>query len=343
MLLVNLGTPGAPRTAEVRRYLREFLSDPYVIDIPAPGRFLLLNLVILPFRPAKSAEAYRKIWLPEGSPLLVYGERLRDRVRTALGPDIPVELAMRYGRPSIRAGLSALRDAGAERAVVLPLYPQYAPATTGSTEEKARKEAGGLDLTFLPAFYDDPGFTAAFTEVGRPALERFRPEKVLFSYHGLPERQVMKADPTGSHCLRSADCCERFREANPDCYRAQCFATSRALASSLELSRDRYAVSFQSRLGRERWIPPYTDRTVVELARAGVKRLAVFCPAFVADCLETLEEIGIRARESFREAGGEELLLVPSLNDHPRWVDAVAAMVGAAIDGSMARPPQPPE
>jgi len=332
-LLVNLGTPDAPRIPEVRRYLAEFLSDPDVIDIPAPARWLLLHLVILPFRPRRSAEAYEKIWLPEGSPLLVHGKALAAQVRERLGPSRPVALAMRYGRPSIASGLRALAEQGVRRVVVLPLYPQYAHATTRSTVERVRREAVLLrpepDLRFIGAFHDAPEFIGSFEAVGRPILEAFRPDHVLLSYHGLPERQVIKADPTGAHCLKAADCCERFREANPDCYRGQCFATSRALAEALEL--ERWSVSFQSRLGRDRWIAPFTDRAVLDLAARGVRRLAVLCPAFVADCLETLEEIGIRARASFLAVGGEAFTLVPSLNSHPRWADAVAGLIRREI------------
>ncbi len=331
ILLVNLGTPDAPEAGPVRRYLREFLSDPRVLDINPVGRWLLLNLIILPTRPSKSAEAYAKIWTDEGSPLLVHGQALAEQVRKAMPDGPPIELAMRYGSPSIADGLRRLRDAGCDRLVVCPLYPQYASSSTGSSVEAVYKQAAELwntpFITVVPPFYDDPGFIAALAAVGRPVLEQLQPDHVLLSYHGLPERHMLKSDPTGQHCLQSKGCCDAIVPANAQCYRAQCYATSRALAAALELSPDAYSVSFQSRLGRTPWIKPYTDEVLVELAKAGTKRVAVFCPAFVADCLETLEEIGMRAKEDFVAAGGEDLRLVPGLNAHPRWVDAVVSLV----------------
>lgn len=333
VLLVNLGTPDAPQAPEVRRYLREFLSDPRVLDISPVGRWLLLNLVILPLRPARSAEAYRKVWRADGSPLLAYSRALAEQVRAAL-PDMQVELAMRYGNPSIPAGLTALRDRGCDRIVVFPLYPQYAASSTGSTVEAVYRAAAGLwntpYLTIVPPFYDDPGFIDAFAEVGAPVLAELQPDHVLYSFHGLPERHMHKSDVSGTHCLRSADCCATIVAANRHCYRAQCFSTARALTARLGLAPEMTTVSFQSRLGRAVWIRPYTDIVLPELARRGVRRVAVFCPAFVADCLETLEEIGIRAEEDFKKAGGESLRLIPSLNAHPSWVRAAADLVREA-------------
>ncbi len=331
VLLVNLGTPDAPRTPEVRRYLREFLSDPRVIDVSAAGRWALVNLVIAPFRSPRSAEAYRKVWTERGSPLLVHGEDLAAAVRERLGPDVPVELAMRYGNPPVGGALERLRAAGADRVVVLPLFPQFASATTGSALEKVYAEAGRLgnvpDLATVPAFFDHPGFIRAFAGTARPVLARLRPDRVLMSYHGLPERQVRRADPTGSRCLASADCCDRLQDANRNCYRAQCFETSRRLAAALGLESGRWQITFQSRLGRTPWIRPYTDLTLAALPGAGVKRVAVMSPAFVADCLETLEEIAIRGKETFLKAGGEAFELVPSLNAGPAWVDTVVDLV----------------
>lgn len=315
----------------MRRYLREFLSDPLVLDMPAPARFALLHLVILPFRPRRSAEAYRKVWLPEGSPLLVHGRALRDALAGTLGDAYVVELAMRYASPSIAGALARLRSADVARIVALPLFPQYSTAATGSAIERIEREIdlepGTPPVDFLPPFYAAPHFIHAFTEVARPELEAFAPDYVLLSYHGLPERQVKASDRSGVHCLASDGCCDAIVDANRGCYRAHCFATTRALAAALELSPHRYGTSFQSRLGRTPWIRPYTDHVLPELARAGHRRLAVLCPAFVADCLETLEEIAIRARDQWRELGGEDLRLVPSLNATPAWVDAVAAWV----------------
>lgn len=329
LLLINLGTPDEPTPPAVRRYLREFLGDPRVLDMNAVGRAALLHLVILPRRPKASAHAYRAIWdAARGSPLLYHSKQLAAGVAAKLGDGWRVELAMRYGNPSIPDGLAALERAGVDRIVVLPLFPQYASSSTGTAVARVMELAAERwnvpALDFVPAFYDDPGFVTAFEQVAAPVLAEARPDHVLFSYHGLPVRQVEKTDVTGAHCLRSTTCCEAVT--NPHCYRAQCFATTRALAGRLDLSPDRYTVSFQSRLGRTPWIEPFTDVELDRLAKTGAKRLAVLCPAFVADCLETLEEIGIRARDQWKAAGGEELVLVPSLNATPAWIDAVSAM-----------------
>jgi protoporphyrin/coproporphyrin ferrochelatase len=331
VLLVNLGTPDAPTPPAVRRYLRQFLSDPRVIDINPVARRLLLELVILPLRPRKSAAAYAKVWTAEGSPLLTLSRALEAGVRTALGPGHLVELAMRYGSPSIPDALERLRAGGAHRLVVAPLYPQYSSAATGSSvtevfAELARQQVVSA-VSVLPAFYDDPGFISAFAQVGKPVLEREMPDHVLFSFHGLPERQVKASDHSGRHCLRLPSCCDAIGGANRDCYRAQCFATARALAARLGLAPRSWSVCFQSRLGRTPWIKPYTDLRIDELAREGKKRLCVFCPAFVADCLETLEEIGLRAKQQFLNAGGESLALVPSLNASDAWLGALAQLL----------------
>jgi ferrochelatase len=305
-----------------------------VLDIGPIARKALLELVILPRRPAQSAAAYRKIWTDEGSPLLVHGRALRAAVAERL-PEHRVELAMRYGKPSLDSGMSALREAGCSRIVVFPLYPQYASSSTGSTVEKIYAIAAQTDprpeLAVVPPFYGAAGFIDAFASVGEPVLRELEPDHVLMSFHGLPERHLRKADPAGVHCLQSESCCARVEWINHDCYRAQCFATARALAAKLHLREDRYTVCFQSRLGRTPWIRPFTDEVLVELPRKGVKKLAVFCPAFVADCLETLEEIGIRAKQDFGSAGGEQLRLVPSLNAEPAWVDAVVGLLEARL------------
>jgi ferrochelatase len=336
ILLVNLGTPDAPEAPEVRRYLREFLSDPRVLDIGPVARKALLELVILPRRPAKSAAAYRKVWMEEGSPLLVHSRALADAVAERM-PEHHVVLAMRYGNPSLAAGFEALRECS--RVIVFPLYPHYASSSTGSTIEAvyaiAAQRENRPELRVVPPFYDDPRFIEAFAEVGEPVLRQLEPDHVLMSFHGLPERHLRKADPGGVHCLSSPSCCDRVGWINHDCYRAQSFATARALAARLSLGEDRHTVCFQSRLGRTPWIKPFTDEVLVELARKGVKRLAVFCPAFVADCLETLEEIGIRAKEDFVKAGGEALQLVPSLNATPTWVDTVIGLLREADDPNL--------
>ncbi len=334
ILLINLGTPDAPRTPEVRRYLREFLSDPRVLDMPALGRFLLVNGIIAPFRSPKSAAAYREVWTEQGSPLLQYGLELRDGLR-ALHPDTPIELAMRYGNPSLASGLDALRAAGCDRLLCAPLYPQYASSSTGSSLEAVYRLAAERWNTpyieALPAFYDEPAFLDAFAAIGKPVLDELGADHVLFSYHGLPERHCTKSDESGSHCLASETCCERIVDANRNCYRAQCFATTAGLRERLGLDESNSTIAFQSRLGRTPWIQPYTDEMVVQLAERGVRRLAIYCPAFVADCLETLEEIGMRAREDFLAAGGDELVLVPSLNASPAWVAGLSQLLGSRL------------
>ena len=323
LLLVNLGTPDAPTTPAVRRYLREFLSDPRVIDINPIGRALLLHLIVLRTRPAKSAHAYRQVWDAErGSPLLAHSKDLTAGVQRELGDRWRVELAMRYGSPSIADGLEAL--AGCDRIVVLPLYPQHAASSTSTTNARVMElasaswDVAALDL--VPAFFAEPGFIDAWAAVAGPVLADARADHVLFSFHGLPERQIRKSGD--AKCLTDG-CCDRA-PGPPRCYRSQCYATARALVARLGV-RD-HTVCFQSRLGRTPWISPYTDIVLDELAKKGVKRLAVLCPAFVADCLETLEEIGLRARAQFKAAGGDELVLVPSLNATPAWIAAVCAL-----------------
>lgn len=329
VLVVNLGTPDAPTAGDVRRYLAEFLADPRVLDIHPVARWMLLHGVILRTRPAQSAAAYRKIWTEAGSPLRVHGDALVSSLRGEL--DAEVVLAMRYGTPSITAGLAALDAAGCERIVLVPLYPHYASSSTGSTLERVHREMAGRwnapALTVVPPFYDAPAFIDALVAVGRPEHADFTPDHVLFSYHGLPERHMRKGDVSGRHCLETPDCCAQIVAENRWCYRAQCFATTRAVVASLGLTEGTWTVGFQSRLGRTPWITPYTDELLIQLAAQGVRRLLVYCPAFVADCLETLEEIGIRALESFQEAGGEDLRLVPGLNATPRWVAALAHLI----------------
>jgi ferrochelatase len=327
VLLVNLGTPDAPRPAEVRRFLREFLGDPRVVDLPAPLRWLLLHLVILRTRPRAAARAYAKIWTPAGSPLRVHGEALRDALARELGRDYAVALGMRYGRPSLGEALARLLEADVARVLAIPLFPQYSEAATGSVAAKLRDELARGDappLELLPPFYAEPRFVAALARLARPRLAAFRPDHVLLSYHGLPERQVRAADASGRHCLASESCCAQLRAANRLCYRAHCFATSRALAAALELAPERHSTAFQSRLGRAPWIRPYTHEVLPELARRGARRLAVLCPSFVADCLETLEEIGLRARDRWLELGGAAFELLPSLNADPAWVSTLA-------------------
>lgn len=330
VLLVNIGTPDSPRVSDVRHFLREFLGDPPVLGLSSFARFLLLNLVILPLRPHRSARAYQKIWLPEGSPLLVHSQTLSAAVSAELGPSHVVEIGMRYGNPSIRSGLESLCRVGVERIAAFSLFPQHSEAATGSANDKVREEHSRLEnappLLTLDSFYADAGFISAHIAVASDHLEAFRPDHVLMSFHGLPEDHVRSADPSGSFCLAKNSCCDAIGPTNRHCYRAQCYATARQLAAALEIE-ERYDVAFQSRLGRTAWIRPYTEEHLKELHAGGVKRLAVLCPAFVADCLETDEEIGMRARDIWLGLGGEDFLLVPSLNDHPTWATAVADML----------------
>jgi ferrochelatase len=327
LLLVNLGTPESPRPADVRPYLREFLMDPRVLDIPAWRRWVIVNLFILPFRPKQSGEAYAKIWTDRGSPLLEHGRELAYKVQQKLGERIPVRLAMRYGSPSIAEALAGFRRTGVDRVVVFPLYPQYSSAATGSTQEKVFTEASKLwnvpYLQCVPPFYDHPAFIDAFARVARPHLEEIDPERVFLSFHGVPERHVTKSDDSAAHCLKRPDCCDAIVGVNRNCYRAQCFATARALADRLEIPLAKRVVCFQSRLGRTPWIRPYTDEVLAEQARGGCKNALILSPAFVADCLETTEELGIRGVETWQQNGGGELRLVPSLNASDAWVDAL--------------------
>ena len=329
LLLINLGTPESPDPADVRPYLREFLMDPRVIDVPTWKRWLIVNMILIA-RPKASGEAYAKIWSEEGSPLLVHSRALVEKVARRL-PAVRVELAMRYGNPSIGTSLERLRSAGCDRIVAFPLYPQYSSAANGSSLEKVFAEASKLwnvpDIETIPPFYDDPGFIEACAAQARPVIERADPEKVYFSFHGLPERHVVKSDASGSHCLSSADCCAHVVEANRHCYRAQCYATARLLGDRLGIPAEKRSVCFQSRLGRDPWIKPYTDKVLIEDARAGVKRAVILSPAFVADCLETLEELGIRAAEDWVAHGGERLDLVPCINSDDLWVDALLDFV----------------
>jgi ferrochelatase len=305
--------------------------DPMVVDISAIGRFLLVYLIILPTRPAKSAAAYRKVWTKKGSPLLVHLRDLVAKVSGIVGPQFHVEGGMRYGNPSLAHAFAELKKAGVEETRVFPLYPQYSLSATESSIQEcmkvAKKVAPGMKLTFLPPFYQEPAFLDAYAAVSKRALDQFPHDHVLFSFHGLPERQIRKTDASGTTCFASENCCDQITSANANCYRAQCFQTARDLATRLGIPKAGYSVGFQSRLGVTAWIKPYTDLLYGELIQKGHRRIAVLCPAFVADCLETLEEIAVRGHEQFKELGGEALQLIPSLNSEPEWVDALASWV----------------
>lgn len=318
VLLVNLGTPEAPTVPAVRRYLAEFLSDPRVIDLPALFRWLLLHLIILPFRPKKSAHAYQQIWTDQGSPLLVHSKEQRDALERAL-PGEPVALAMRYGRPSLPETIDALRAQGVRQLTVIPLYPQRADATTTTTVERVSELSSGLSLRFVQPFHASPKFVEAFAARVRETVQQHGVEHVVFSYHGLPVRHVARTCSVA--CGREAEC-PPLNAQNENCYRAQCFATTRAIAAAAGVTV--CTTAFQSRLKGSAWIAPFTDELIEGLAKQGLKRVAVVCPSFVTDCLETLEEIGQRAAAQFKAAGGESLVLVPSLNASPEFISMLA-------------------
>lgn len=328
VLLLNLGTPEAPDTKSVRAYLREFLSDPYVLDIPAPLRWLLLNTVILPFRSKSSSALYQTIWTDEGSPLLTNSLALEKAVSEATSDDTVVALGMRYGKPSIAAAVDYVLGEGCQRLKILPLFPQYALATNYSALSLAlslvKKSGFQGPCDVVEDFFEHPDFITALADVARQPLLDFEPDHVVMSYHGLPERHITKAGCSTDFCSRTAPC-PPVEGNNRRCYRAQAYATSRALADALDL--EHYTVSFQSRLGRIPWIQPYTEELLPKLAEQGVKKLAVMCPSFVADCLETLEEINVRGREQWQALGGSDFQFIPCLNAHPRWVRAVVSIL----------------
>jgi ferrochelatase len=323
LLLINLGTPTDPTPAAVRTYLREFLSDARVVTLPALLRYLILHAFILPFRPKQSAHAYQAIWTEQGSPLRVHSEALRDQLQQELNDSHTVVLAMRYGEPSIKNALHQLR--ACPSISVLPLFPQYASATTGSCLEYLmtllRSELIFPSLHIIRDFHAHPGFIQAQAALIKPHIESN--DYILFSYHGLPCMHLKKigCNPVCAHV------CPTPLAANQACYRAQCQETTRLLAETLDLNDKQHSMAFQSRLGRTPWIKPYTDFVLPELAAQGIKRLAVACPSFVADCLETLEEIGLRAKQQWLELGGESFTLIPCVNDHHLFVDSIKTML----------------
>ncbi len=327
VLLVNLGSPDSPAVGDVRRFLREFLMDCRVLDAPWIIRFLVVHFLILPFRPKKSAAAYREVWLPDGSPLVVTSKNVRKKLQARIGA--PVELAMRYQNPRIEQAVDNLLEHSIDEILLIPLFPHYAMSSYETAVEKTRTvlhgKAPGVKLVVQPPFFDQPDFIQALVTSARETLDRGY-DHLLFSFHGLPERQLKKTDPSGSHCLAANDCCLGNHPSHGTCYRAQCFKTVDAFVRVAGIPPEKQSVAFQSRLGRDPWLQPYTDIELPRLAKRGIKRMLVICPAFVSDCLETLEEIGMRARETFIEAGGESLELVPCMNEHPLWLDALENM-----------------
>lgn len=331
VLLVNLGSPDQPDVPSVRRYLNQFLMDPYVIQLPWLLRRLIVSLFVLPARPARSAHAYQSIWTPQGSPLVVLTLQLLEKLKKEV--KIPVAMAMRYGSPSIESELLKLAALpGITEILLLPLYPHYAESTVLTSVKEAERLIAqhklNVTLKVPKPFYDQPDYIRNLVTSAEPWLTR-QFDHVLFSYHGLPELHITKADPTGSHCLKSADCCQKPSSAHATCYRHQVLRTTQLFVEATGLKPEQYSISFQSRLGRAKWLEPSTEQTLQRLAAQGTKHVLVLCPAFVTDCLETLEEIEIKGAELFKAAGGESLVLVPCLNAHPDWVHTLAQWVTA--------------
>ncbi len=334
VLLINLGTPDSPSTSDVRKYLNEFLMDPRVIDVNPVLRTFLVKGLIVPFRSPKSAALYQKIWSDKtGSPLLYYSILQRDLLRESLGDGYQVELAMRYQSPSIESALAKFKEALVDDIQVIPLFPQYASASTGSVYDKVMEVISTWptkpNISFINSFHDDDLMIATFAE----NAQKYQPETydhILFSFHGLPQRQLIKADHAHNHCLKAADCCQTLTDVNKTCYSAQSHHTAKLIAEKLNIPKEKYTICFQSRLGNDPWVQPYTSEIVAKLGKEGKKRVLVFCPAFVADCLETVYEVTVEYGEEFKTLGGEHMQLVESLNDAPKFIESLKRMVVGA-------------
>ena len=329
ILLINLGSPQSTEVKDLRKYLDEFLMDERVIDKSWLMRALLVKGIIVPFRAPKSAEAYKKIWTPEGSPLIVYTQKLMLALQEKI--EEPVEIAMRYGNPSAEYALNKLlkENPSIEEVIVVPLYPHYAMSSyeTAVEDVKAvyKKNKYSFKISFVSPFYKNPGYLEALAENIRPYLNQPY-DQILFSYHGIPGRHIRKSDITGCHCLETENCCETDSPAHAHCYRHQVRTTTRLVTEILNIPANKYSISFQSRLGKG-WLTPFTDIRLEELPKEGIKNLLILCPAFVSDCLETLEEIAMRGKEIFMNAGGESFTMIPCLNTNPLWVSALAEIV----------------
>lgn len=329
VLLVNLGSPDSTNPKDVKKYLDEFLMDPRVIDVNYLLRALIVKGIILKTRPKKSAAAYQKIWWKEGSPLIVISERLKEKVQTYT--DIPVALAMRYGSMTIKKGMQELVDKGVTDIRIIPLYPQFAMATTETitvlADKLQKKHFPNITIDSLPAFYHDADYIDVLAKSIQKGLENIDYDQLLFSYHGVPERHIRKQDITKSHCKIDGSCCDTPSKAHQFCYRHQCFETTKKVAEKLQLKEGSYSTSFQSRLGFDQWLLPYTDRTIERFGLNGTKKMVVVTPAFVADCLETLEEIAMEGAELFKEVGGEKFHTIPCLNDDDDWAKLLAKWI----------------
>lgn len=328
VLLVNLGSPDSTAVPDVARYLREFLGDERVIDRPGePFRSILVNQIIVRFRAAKSAHAYEQVWTKEGSPLVVTSKRVQELLAAKLGTATPVYLAMRYGNPSIASVVGKIAADGIDELLLFPQYPHYAMSSWETVVvrvmEEVAAQAPRMKVTTVQPFYEDADYIEALYTVSAPYFAQPH-DHLLFSYHGLPARHMRKGDSSRAHCLTVPNCCETCSPAHATCYRAQCFATTKALMARAGIAADKYSVSFQSRLAGEPWLEPYTDYELERMPKVGIKKLLVICAAFTADCLETLEEIQQEGRDSFIEAGGESFSQIPCLNDHPAFIDFLA-------------------
>ena len=334
---MNLGSPASTEVKDVRRYLNEFLMDKRVIDYPWLFRALLVKGIIVPFRSPKSAAAYKTIWTKEGSPLIVLTKELQKSLQQQLNE--PVEVAMRYGNPTPDAAyqslLKKLPDLG--EVILMPLYPHYAMSSYETAVEYMKeiyhKKNYSFKLTTIKPYYNNDDYIRALTESIRPYLQN-EFDKLLFSYHGVPERHIIKGDITGNHCLKDPKCCEIASPAHTFCYRHQCITTTMRVTSQLRLPKEKFELSFQSRLGRDKWLTPYTAQRLSELPKEGVKKIVIVCPAFVSDCLETLEEIAEQGKETFLHAGGESFTMIPCLNIHPQWVATIAKWVKEYAEGN---------
>ncbi len=332
VLIVNQGTPDSPETPDVRKYLREFLMDERVIDIPYPLRWLLVNGIIATFRAPKSAKEYKKLWEERGSPLKFHLSDVRDLLQNSLGNEYVVAFGMRYQSPSLETALNELKAANVKRIIVIPLFPQYASATTGSVNQKVGEIVNKWQIipsiTHINQFMDHPKFIEAFAAKGRAMMETKEYDHIVFSYHGVPERHIKKGS-VGDQC-KLGNCCNALHDKNRYCYRAQCFHTTRLLAEALDLKEGEYTTAFQSRLGKDPWVQPYTDVVLKDLPGEGKKKVLAYSPAFIADCLETTLEVGEEFKEEFEEAGGEVWDLVPSLNTSELWIDCLKEIVKKA-------------
>jgi protoporphyrin/coproporphyrin ferrochelatase len=330
VLLINLGTPDSPEVGDVRKYLREFLMDKRVIDIPVLNRFFLINGIIAPLRAPKSAKVYKELWTDRGSPLLFYGLDLKKLLQESLGNEYLISFGMRYQSPSLESAIDEFKNKGMEKIIVIPLFPQYASASTGSAIEKVMDILKTWEvipeMKFISNFPDHPLFIKAFAELGKKYMSQESYDHFIFTYHGLPERQILKAS-VQNYCQLSDKCCSKYHSKNKYCYRAQCYETTRLLVKELGIPEGKYTVAFQSRLGKNPWIKPYTDHIIKDLPVQGKKKVLAFSPSFVADCLETTIEGGVEYKELFEQNGGEKWQLVESLNVSKTWVECLHSMV----------------